>query len=323
MHARTVFRSPTLTEVGFGAAQLGNLYREVDDETARAAVDTAWAAGIRYFDTAPHYGLGLSERRLGAALSGRPRDEYALSTKVGRLLVDNPAGAGSWDDDGFVVPATTRREWDFSRDGIFRSVESSLARLGVDRIDIAYLHDPDEHWDSASTTGVDALMELRDQKVVSAIGAGMNQAAMLADFVERCDIDIVMVAGRYTLLDRSATERLLPLAAERGVAVVAAAVYNSGLLSTNRPPSAGARFDYAAAPESLVERANAIADVCERFGVALPSAAIRYPLADVVVASVVIGMRTAEQVSSSVERYEAVVPDALWQALTDEGLLGE
>jgi D-threo-aldose 1-dehydrogenase len=320
MRTRSTARVPALTEIGFGGAQIGNLYREVDDDTARRAVDTAWDAGVRYFDTAPHYGLGLSERRLGSALQARPRDEFVLSTKVGRLLVDSPETARRLDDDGFVVPASVRRHFDFTRDGILRSVESSLERLGLDRIDIAYLHDPDEHWDAASTTGVDTLIELREQGVVSAVGAGMNQAAMLADFVEQCDIDIVMVAGRYTLLDDAAAERLLPLAAERSVGVVAAAVYNSGLLSTPRP-SAGAAYDYAAAPRELIARAHAIADIAELHDIDLPSAAIAYPLRRPEITSVVVGLRTAAQVASTMQRYAASAPDEMWDELEAAGLV--
>ncbi len=196
MKSRQIDRGLSLTEIGFGAAQLGNLNRAISDEDARAAVNTAWDAGIRYFDTAPHYGLGLSERRLGAALRSRDRDAYVLSTKVGRLLEPHPAGASSLDDDGFIVEALTKRVWDFSRDGVLRSVEDSLDRLGLDRIDIAYLHDPDDHWQAASTTGVSALIELRDQGVIRAVGAGTNQAAMLAGSIRRCDVDAMMVAGR-------------------------------------------------------------------------------------------------------------------------------
>ena len=219
-----------LTSVGVGGAQFGNLFRETTDDETAAAIDAAWERGIRYFDTAPHYGLGLSERRMGAALRSRPRDEYVLSTKAGRLLVDNPEGEGQLDDDGFIVPATTKRVWDFSRDGVRRSIHESLERLGVDRIDIAYLHDPDAHWDAASTTGIEALRELRDEGVIGAIGVGMNQAEMPAAFIRECDIDVVMLAGRYTLLDRTAERELLPLAVEHDVAIVAAGVYNSGLL---------------------------------------------------------------------------------------------
>ena len=320
MKTRSAGRMPALTEIGFGGSQIGNLYREVDDAVARGAVDAAWESGVRYFDTAPHYGLGLSERRLGAALGARPRDEYVLSTKVGRLLVDDPIGADRMDDGGFVVPATLRRRWDFSRDGILRSIEASLTRLGLDRIDIAYLHDPDEHWEAASTTGVAALVELREQGVLGAIGAGMNQTGMLVDFVERCDIDVVMVAGRYTLLDDEAADRLLPAAAERSIGVVVAAVYNSGLLSIPRP-SAGTRYDYAEASPELIERAVAMADVAERHGVDLPTAAVAYPLRRPEVSAVVAGMRTAEQVHSTLQRHRAHVPDEMWTELVASGLL--
>jgi len=320
MRRRTLARGPAVTELGLGAAQFGNLYRETTDGEAQSAADAAWDAGIRYFDTAPHYGLGLSERRLGAALAGRNRSDYVVSTKVGRLLVPSPDSADRLDDDGFIVPAASRREWDFSRDGILRSFEGSLQRLGLDRVDILYLHDPDNHWDSASTQGIDTLIELRDQGVVGAIGAGMNQSAMLAEFVRRCDVDIVMLAGRFTLLEQGALDDLLPLAIERNVAVVAAAVYNSGLLGSPRP-DADARYDYAYAPPELIARANAIADVCERYGVTLPEAAIAYPLRHPAVVSVVLGMRTASQVASNVSRYDAEIPAALWEELEGEGLI--
>jgi D-threo-aldose 1-dehydrogenase len=308
-----------LTELGFGAAQLGNLFRETTDEEAQRAVNSAWEEGLRYFDTAPHYGLGLSERRLGRALGETPRDRFALSSKVGRLLVDSPESADRLDDDGFVVPASTRRVWDFSRDGILRSVEQSLARLGTDRLDIAYLHDPDDHWEAASTTGVDALVELREQGVVGAIGAGMNQSAMLAEFVRRTDVDVVMVAGRFTLLDPSALDDLLPVAAERGVGVVAAAVYNSGLLSSETIDPA-AHFDYGSAPAEVIERAQRIAEICRDHGVSLPAAAIQYPLRHRAVVSVVTGMRTEDHVRSTVDRYRADIPEALWEELDAAGL---
>ena len=316
---RTLRTGTDLTELGFGAAQLGNLFRETTDEEAQRAVNAAWEEGLRYFDTAPHYGLGLSERRLGRALGETPRDRFALSSKVGRLLVDSPESADRLDDDGFVVPASTRRVWDFSRDGILRSVEQSLARLGTDRLDIAYLHDPDDHWEAASTTGVDALVELREQGVVGAIGAGMNQSAMLAEFVRRTDVDVVMVAGRFTLLDPSALGDLLPVAAERGVGVVAAAVYNSGLLSSETIDPA-AHFDYGSAPAEVIERAQRIAEICRDHGVSLPAAAIQYPLRHPAVVSVVTGMRTEDHVRSTVDRYRADIPEALWEELDAAGL---
>ena len=302
---------PAAPDLGFGAAQLGNLFRETTDQQAADAVDAAWDAGIRYFDTAPHYGLGLSERRVGRALAAHPRDEYLLSTKVGRLIVPSPGTAGDRDDQGYDMPADHRREWDFSRDGIRRSLDESLERLGLDRVDIVYLHDPDDHWQAASTTGVNALIELRDEGVVGAIGAGMNQSAMLAEFIRRCDIDVIMLAGRYTLLDREAEAELLPLALERGVAVVAAGVYNSGLLSQATIAS-DAVFDYAPVPDDLRARAEALADVCERHGVELPAAALQFPHRHPAVAATVVGLRTAEQVAETMTRWQKPIPDELW-----------
>lgn len=308
-----------VTPIGLGAAQFGNMHRVTSDEESEAAVIAAWDAGIRYFDTAPHYGLGLSERRLGRALRAYPRADFAVSTKVGRLLEPSPETADQLDPEGFVVPADVRRRWDFGRDGILRSVESSLERLGLDRLDIVYLHDPDAHWEAASTTGIDTLVDLRDQGVVGAIGAGMNQSAMLTEFVRRTDVDVVMVAGRYTLLDRTALQDLLPLAQQRGVDVVAAGVYNSGL------PSAAvvaddAHFDYAPAPRSLIERARGIAALAEAHGIELPDAAVQFPLRHPAVASVVVGTRTAAHVQSSVARATADVPDAFWSELAASGL---
>jgi D-threo-aldose 1-dehydrogenase len=320
MLTRPARRGVALTELGLGAAQFGNLYRVTTDEEVRGAVEAAWTAGVRYFDTAPHYGLGLSERRLGAALAGRDRDDFVVSTKVGRLLVDTPENADRLDDGGFVVPASTRREWDFSRDGILRSFEGSLDRLGLDRVDVVYLHDPDDHWEAASTTGIETLVELRDQGVIGAIGAGMNQTGMLAEFIRRCDVDLMMLAGRFTLLEPGALDDLLPLALERGVGIVAAGVYNSGLLSSPRP-APDAKFDYLPAPPELIARADAIADVCERFGVTLPEVAVAYPLRHPAVVSVVLGMRTAGQVASNVDRYGVQIPAALWDALEAEGLV--
>jgi len=320
MQRRTLGRGPALTELGLGAAQFGNLYRETTDEASTAAVDAAWQSGIRYFDTAPHYGIGLSERRLGAALAQYPRDEFVVSTKVGRLLVPTPENADQLDEHGFVTPAVFRRQWDFSRDGILRSIEGSLERLGLDRLDVVYLHDPDFAWEQASTQGIAALIELREQGVVGAIGAGMNQSAMIARFIRETDVDVMMLAGRYTLLEQGALDELLPLALERGVGIVAAAIYNSGLLSAARP-AADARYDYQQAPPELLARANAIADVCERWGVTLPDAAVAYPLQHPAVVSVVLGTRTAEQVASNVSRYETVIPDEVWAELAAEGLI--
>ncbi|HEX2132974.1 MAG TPA: aldo/keto reductase [Actinophytocola sp.] len=304
--------------LGLGCAQLGNLYRAMSDETAAEIVDTAWAHGVRYFDTAPHYGLGLSERRLGAALAGRPRAEYVLSTKVGRLLVDNPGGAAHRDTEGFDVPATLVRRRDYSRDGVLRSLESSLDRLGVDRVDLAFVHDPEDHVEEALAGALPALVELREQGVLRGIGLGMNFQDVLAEFVRQADVDVVMIAGRYTLLEQPALDELLPLCVERGVSVMAAGVFNSGILASATP---GHTYDYAQAPTELVDRATRIAEVCARHGVTLPEAAIALPAAHPAVASVVLGASSPAQVESNAARAAARVPAALWAELVAEGLL--
>ena len=320
MHERSSKNGVSLTRLGLGAAQFGNLYRETSDDDVVAAVDAAWDAGIRYFDTAPHYGLGLSETRLGAALRRYPRDEFTLSTKVGRMLVPNPGHEHEQDDQGFAVPAVTRRQWDFSADGVRRSLDASLDRLGLGRIDVVYLHDPDDFYDQAAAGAIPALIELREQGVIGAVGAGMNQSAMLARFVAEHDIDVVMCAGRYTLLEQAAADDLLPLALDRGVSVVIAGVYNSGLLAKPRA-DADAQYDYERAPDELVKRANAIADICERHGTTLPEAALAFPFRHPAVSSVVVGARSRAQVKSNLARYSATIPDSLWHDLASAGLL--
>ncbi|WP_037886356.1 aldo/keto reductase [Streptomyces sp. NRRL S-646] len=320
MHQGTIQNtSVALSDLGFGASVIGNLYRVTPVEEATAAVDAAWEAGIRYFDTAPHYGLGLSERRLGAALRGRPRDEYVVSSKVGRLLVPNEEPGGV-DTEGFVVRDDLRRQWDFSRDGVLRSIEDTLERTGLDRLDIVYLHDPDDHWRQAAEEAMPTLAELRDHGVIGAIGAGMNQSAMLARFLRETAADVVMLAGRYTLLDQSALDDVLPAARELGKSVVAVGVFNSGLLSRDRPAE-GMKYDYADAPPALVARARTIADVCEAHGTSLPAAAIAFPHTHPSIINVTLGMRTAEQVGRNVELHDQRVPDALWDDLRTQGLI--
>lgn len=322
MRTRATRRGLELTEIGLGAAQFGNLYRETSQAEVVGTMDAAWRAGIRLFDTAPHYGIGLSERRLGTELQKHARDEFALSTKVGRLLEPSPDRAGERDSAGFDVPADHVRVWDFSRDGILRSIEESLVRTGLDRFDILYLHDPEDHFDQAATEGIQTLIELREQGVVRAVGAGMNSAPHLSELIRRADIDIVMCANRFTLLDRSALDELLPLAQEREVAVVAAGVYNTGLLANPRPPE-NATYDYVQAPRELIGRAHRIADACEEHGVTLPDAAIAYVLRHPAVVSVVVGVRTPAQLAQTIERYETEIPEALWRDLAEHDLIPE
>jgi D-threo-aldose 1-dehydrogenase len=308
-------RSPVdVTELSFGGAAIGNLFTAVTDDEARAAVDAAWDGGIRTFDTAPHYGLGLSERRLGDALRHRPRDSYVVSTKVGRLLEPADGTGPARDTQGFDVPATQVRRFDFSADGVRRSLEASLGRLGLDRVDIALIHDPDDHGEQALRAAYPALEKLRAEGMVRAIGVGMNQTEMLTRFVTETDIDVVLEAGRYTLLDRSAADALLPAAQRRGVSVIAGGIFNSGLLAN---PQAGATYDYQAAPDSLIDRARRLEQACARFGVPLRAAAARFPLTHPAVASVLIGARNVAEISDAITLRSLDFPPALWQALAD------
>jgi D-threo-aldose 1-dehydrogenase len=304
---------------GFGIAPLANLGREISDDVAWSALEAAWTAGVRYYDAAPHYGLGLGERRLGAFLATKPRDEFILSTKVGRLLVDNPAGAQP-DAEGFAVVSPLMRELDYSADGVRRSLDESLVRLGLDRVDVLFVHDPDDHYQEVLDGAFPALDDLRRQGIIASYGAGMNQSAMLADFVRNTDIDIVMCAGRYTLLEQGALDDLLPAASRRGVSVVAAAVFNSGLLARDRPP-ADVTYNYAPAPEALITRVNALADVCESHGVSLPAVAMQFALGHPAVATVCTGARSAEQVARNAGLFAVDIPTALWSDLAEAGLI--
>jgi D-threo-aldose 1-dehydrogenase len=314
-------RGLTVTRLGFGGAPIGGLFEPVGEEQAAAALDAAWDAGVRLVDTAPHYGAGLSERRIGAWLRGRPpaeRQELVLSTKVGRLLVEPEGGPPPDGVDGFYGALPYRRVFDYSRDGVLRSVEQSLARLGVDRVGLLLIHDPDRHWRQAAGEAYPTLHELRDQGVTAAIGAGMNQAEMLARFVRETDLDCVLLAGRYTLLDQIGLVELLPLCQQHEVAVVAGGVFNSGVLAD---PREGATYDYAPARPEVVERARRLADVCARHGVPLRAAALRFPAAHPAVASVLVGARSGEEFAADAALFDLPIPVALWQELRTAGLL--
>ncbi|WP_306204347.1 aldo/keto reductase [Actinoplanes sp. RD1] len=303
----------TVTRLGLGLAPLGGLYAAVGEEQAAATVERAWELGIRFFDVAPLYGNGLAERRAGPVLAGKPRAEFAFSTKVGRLLRPGGGGEDIWAEATGETPV-----FDFSAAGVLTSYRESLARLGLDRADVLHLHDPDEHWAQASGEGLRALAGLRAEGRIGAVSAGMNQAPMLADFVRTGLVDCVLLAGRFTLLDQSGAEELLPLCAERGVSVVAAGVFNSGLLADPRP---GATYNYAPAGPELVERALALRTTCERHGVPLRAAAIQFPLTHPAVASVLVGARSPEEVADAVRMASVPVPEALWKDLRSAGLI--
>lgn len=290
-----------LGRLALGTAPIGGLYEPVEEETARAVIDRAWELGLRYFDTAPLYGAGLAEQRLGDALRGRPRDEFVVSTKVGRLL---RPGRSEWGGAPELVDY-----FDFSGDATLRSLEESLGRLGLDRIDIAFVHDPDDHFDEALAGSFRALRRLRDEGVVRAIGVGANQPEVLCRFARETDPDCFLVAGRYTALDRSGESELLPLCDERSIAVIAGGVFNSGVIA------GGTTFDYAAAPPEIVARVERLRETCAGYGVPLPAAAVQFPLRYPGVVAVLIGCRTPDEVAEDVRLAEIEVPDELWSEL--------
>jgi D-threo-aldose 1-dehydrogenase len=305
-----------VTRLGLGTAPLGGLYEPVSEEAARSVVDRAWASGLRFFDTAPLYGHGLAERRLGAALQARPRGEFVLATKVGRLLRrDAPADP---DQQIFAGAPPQNPVFDFSEEGALTSLRESLERLGLERADVVHLHDPDDHHDRALVGAYRALDRLRSEGRIAAVGAGMNQAGMLARFAREARFDCFLLAGRFTLLDQSGLDELLPLCAELGVAVIAGGVFNSGILAG---PAEGARYNYRPAPPALVERARELGAVCERHGVPLTAAAIQFPLRHPAVAAVVVGARSAAELEEDVRMFEWDVPGALWADLSARHLV--
>lgn len=333
-----------VARLGFGMAPLGGLYEAVTDEAAAATLDHAWGMGIRYYDAAPLYGYGQAEMRLGRLLQTKPRDQFVISTKVGRLLypleevLANPSLDRDWqrlgsvtgigDDDG--APAEELNDWyyrgvpavrpvyDYSYDGVMRSVESSLKRTGLDHLDILWIHDPDSHWEQAIGGAYPALADLRSQGVVTAIGAGMNQAEMLTRFAREGDFDAFMCAGRYTLLDQPALRELLPVCVEKNIGIVIAGVMNSGLLANPGPDS---HFDYAPAPKQWIDKALRLKAVCERHGVPLRAAALQFVFAHPAVVTVVAGVRKISHLDDTAAMMQFPIADDLWDDLRAEGLL--
>ncbi|GAA2854320.1 oxidoreductase [Actinoplanes cyaneus] len=302
----------TVTRLGMGLAPIGGLYTPVGDRAAVAAIEAAHALGVRFFDTAPLYGAGLSERRAGLALRGKT--DVVLATKVGRRLVPGPAAApGMWSEPSGASPV-----WDFSTSGVRRQHRESLDRLGLDRVDVLHLHDPDEHFAAALNDALPALVELRREGRIGAVSAGMNQSAMLTEFARTGQFDCFLLAGRYTLLDQSGLRDLLPECARRGISVVCGGVYNSGILAD---PGHNATYDYRAAPPEIVARARAMAAVCARHDVPLRAVALQFPLAHPAVAAVVVGMRSAAEAADAAAMAALEIPGALWHGLIKSGLL--
>ena len=305
----------------FGTGDLGNHLRAMSDEVAWAILEAAWDGGIRSYDTAPHYGLGLAERRLGGFLQTKPRDSYLISTKAGRLLRPNPGGEDRQDDEDFVVPATTRRVWDPSPAGVRASLEESLTRLGLDRVDILYLHDLQNYdLEEGITVGLPACAEVRDEGLVDAIGVGTGSLDALLAAARTGIPDLIMAAGRYTLLDQSLAAEGLPECRRHGIGIACASVFNSGLLAADQVPDDG-YFDYAPAPPEVIARARRLAAVCAEHGVHLPTAALQFPLRDPVVRTVVTSAMEPDQIRETIARMAEPVPEELWAHLAAEGLI--
>ena len=321
-----------VTELGLGSTPLGNMYRAMDLSNAIATVHAAAEAGIRYIDTAPVYGFGLSEKRVGEGIAALPRAELVLSTKVGYTLVPvDPAEqkpGGIWDK-----PPPMRSEFDWSRDAVLRSIEGSLERLKVSAVDMIAIHDPDEsvflkpgddpyahsHFKEAMEGAYPVLAELRSQGVIKAVGVGMNQWQMLCDFAEAGDFDYFLLAGRYTLLDQDSLAQLLPLCERRGISLIIGGPYNSGILATGAVP--GATYDYHPAAPELLQRVTSIEAVCARHGVSLQAAALQFPLHNPVVASIIPGARSIAEVQANLAFLQQPIPADLWAELKAERLI--
>ncbi|WP_140846919.1 aldo/keto reductase [Paracoccus sp. FO-3] len=315
-----------VTGFAFGTAPVGNIFREIDDQTSRAMFDHAWDAGVRYFDTAPMYGHGLSELRTSEALRWRNRDDFVLSSKVGRLL--RPARRDSIDFAPWVNAAPFTMEFDYSYDGTMRAFEDSLQRLALERIDILFIHDIDVYTRGSEQPEVfrkamdgcyKALARLRDEKMVKAIGVGVNEWQVCHEALKQRDFDCFLLAGRYTLLEQDALDEFLPLCEERGAAVVVGGGFNSGILATGAKP--GAKYNYAPAPAEIMDRVAKIEAVCAEYDVPLPAAALQFVVAHPAVPSFCAGTRTVRQLEQNLAWMDHPIPAEFWQALKDKGLL--
>jgi len=317
------------TQIGFGTAPVGNLYRAISDEDANATLKAAWDAGMRYFDTAPLYGLGLSETRLNPFLRGKKRSEYVLSTKVGRTLEVCPPEKRTGIGKFYETP--TRREvYDYSFDGVMRSFEASLERLGVDSVDILFVHDvdifthgsqeaADRRIEEFMRSGYYALVALRDQGVIKAFGGGINEWQIAQTLAERGDFDLFLLAGRYTLLEQEALQSFLPLCQKRGIGIVLGGPYNSGILATG--PKPGAFYNYDPAPQAILDKVAAIEAVCQRHNVRLIEAALNFPLSHPSIVSVIPGGASPREVQANRALMDAKIPAALWDDLKASGLM--
>lgn len=312
-----------ITRLGLGAASIGNLLKEVSEEDAQAIFEAAFEAGILYIDTAPFYGCGLSECRVGKALESKNRDDYVISTKVGRLIRPGRRTGSEIYDGGkpyYLANLEMCSRFDFSYDGVMKSHEESMERLGLDRVDILHIHDPDDHFDSAVKGAYRALDDLRSDGTIKAVSAGMNQWELLSQFMDYGDFDCFLLAGRYSLLDQSALTEFLPKCVEHDVSIILGGVFNSGLLADPRP---GITFNYVEAPQYIIDHAIRISRVCEAHGVPLKAAALQFPLAHPAVACVLTGVSSVSELEENKRLFNYPIPESLWRDLETEGLLPE
>ncbi len=306
-----------VTRFGLGGAALGNLYAPVSDKDGYETIETAYDVGIRYFDTAPFYGLGRSEKLFGRVLRQMPRSSFRLSTKAGRLIVD-----GEIDPDEYMPFVDIPKKhpvFDYSRDAILRSLDDSLERLGLDYVDIVYIHDPDDHYESALDQAFPTLADLRSQGVIKAVGAGMNQAEMLTEFARNADFDCFLLAGRYTLLDQIALKELFPICQRKNISIIIGGAYNSGILATG--PVEGAHYNYLPAPPEIMERTKKLQEVCSRHQVSLKAAALQFPMHHPVVAANIPGTRLKSRLTENLTLFSEDIPAGFWAELKSLGLI--
>jgi D-threo-aldose 1-dehydrogenase len=311
----------SLTRLGFGSVPLGGLYKDISEDEAGATVRRTLELGINYFDTAPIYGFGKSEIRLGRELAKRNRDSFIIATKVGYTLIPDQGERDPKVFHRFDNVPPLRPVYDYSYDGIMRTFEGSLQRLNLSRVDVLNIHDPDYNWEEAAGVAYPTLHKLRSEGVVRAIGVGMNQAEMLARFARECDFDCLLVAGRYTLIDHTGLRELLPICEQKQISVIIGGPYNSGILATGARP--GATFNYVEASPEVMERVMAIEAVCARHSVPLKAAALQFPLAHPSVAAIIPGARSVAEVEENFHLASLAVPDDFWEELRHLGLLPE
>jgi D-threo-aldose 1-dehydrogenase len=305
-------RGVPLTLLSHGTAAVGGLYCPVGSTAGTDAIAHAINRGIGYFDTAPLYGPALAEERLGDAMAQTESSSVVLSTKVGRVLEPGSLPPGNvYVEDSQVVPV-----FDFSRAGIRRSFEGSLERLGRDRIEIVFIHDPDDHFEQAFHESLPELHRMRDEGLLDLIGVGMNQSAMPTRFIEDGGIDIVLIAGRYSIIDQTAAADLMPAAAKHGAAVVVGGVFNSGVYMD---PTANGRFNYEPAPQHIIDKVLAVHEVCREFDVNPAAAALQFPLRHPATATVLSGGRSPAEIDVNIEQFNADIPDELWAAFIERG----